>query len=251
MSDVARHAAEMLARVRERRPRVHCITNTVVQGITANALLAIGAVPSMTIAPEEIGDFVASADALLINLGTFDAERRDAVEAALDVAHEEGVPWLLDPVLIDRSPPRATYARALAAREPRIVRANAGEFAALIEGEASAEALDRFALKCLTVAARTGADDLVTDGAKRTTVSNGHPFMALVTGIGCAETALMAALNAEGDAFAAAVAGLLVMGIAGELAGGATKGPGTFAAALIDVIHGLDATTLVARARLA
>ena len=48
-------AADILERLRERRPRVHCITNAVAQNFTANMLLAAGAMPSMTIAPEEVG----------------------------------------------------------------------------------------------------------------------------------------------------------------------------------------------------
>ena len=48
-------AAALLERLRARSPRVHCITNAVAQNFTANALLAIGAVPSMTLSPEEIG----------------------------------------------------------------------------------------------------------------------------------------------------------------------------------------------------
>ena len=66
-------AASMLERLRARSPRVHCITNSVAQTFTANALLAAGCVPSMTLAAEEIGAFVGKADALLVNLGTFDA----------------------------------------------------------------------------------------------------------------------------------------------------------------------------------
>src|SRR4051794_41683090 len=69
-------AADILTRLRARGPRVHCITNAVAQTFTANTLLAAGAVPSMTLAADEIGAFVARADALLVNLGTFDAERR-------------------------------------------------------------------------------------------------------------------------------------------------------------------------------
>ena len=71
-------AADILERVRSRRPRVHCITNSVAQTITANMLLAVGAIPAMTIVPDEIADFVAHAQGLLVNLGTMDADRRDA-----------------------------------------------------------------------------------------------------------------------------------------------------------------------------
>jgi hydroxyethylthiazole kinase len=251
MIELARHAGDVLVRMRERRPLVHCITNTVVQGITANTLLAVGAIPSMTVSPEEIGAFVAGADALLVNLGTFDAERREAVEIALEVALERRVPWVLDPVLIDRSPPRAEQARALACREPRVVRGNAAEFAALIEGDVKPETLDQFALKRLTTAACTGANDLVTDGTRRVSIANGHPLMAQVTGIGCAESALIAALLAvEDEPFAAAVGGLLALGIAGELAAKRASGPGSFAVALTDALPQLTPALLVAHARL-
>ncbi len=68
-NSVAQAAAELLARMRARAPRIHCITNAVAQNFTANALLAAGCVPSMTLSPEEIGPFVASAQGLLVNLG--------------------------------------------------------------------------------------------------------------------------------------------------------------------------------------
>jgi len=64
--------ADVLDRVRSRRPRVHCITNAVAQNFTANMLLAAGAVPSMTIAQKEARAFASRADAVLVNLGTFD-----------------------------------------------------------------------------------------------------------------------------------------------------------------------------------
>ncbi len=251
MSEIARHTGELLQLMRERKPRVHCITNTVVQGFTANMLLAAGAIPSMTTSPEEVANFVAGADALLVNLGTFDSERRDAVGIALEIAAEEGVPWVLDPVLIERSPPRAAFARALMSREPRVVRANETEFAALIEGPATPDALDGFAVRHLTVAARTGATDLVTDGAKRVSVANGHPLMAQVTGIGCAESALIAALLAvEDEPFGAAVGGLAALGIAGEIAAEKARGPGSFAVELIDALAALDTAAINARAKL-
>src|SRR4051812_21838667 len=106
-------AAAVLERIRERAPRVHCITNAVAQNFSANMLLAVGAIPSMTIAPEEVAQFAVRADALLVNLGTFDAERRKAADLAIAVMEKQGKPWLLDPVFVDRSPPRTAYAQLL------------------------------------------------------------------------------------------------------------------------------------------
>jgi hydroxyethylthiazole kinase len=250
--DLALRSAALIAHLRERRPRVHCITNTVVQELTANVLLAAGAIPSMTTSPEEIAHFVAGADVVLINLGTFDRDRRDAVEIALEVARDDGIPWVLDPVLIDRSEPRAEMARTLAIKEPRVVRANAAEFGALARAEATPEVLDKFALDHITIAACTGPVDLVTSGAKRARIENGHPYMAQVTGIGCAESALVAAVVAiEDDEYLAAVSGLLLMGVAGEIAAERAQGPGSFVPALIDTIAACDGETVLRRARLA
>src|SRR5665213_4495653 len=111
--DVPQIAATLLERLRERRPRVHCITNSVAQNFTANALLAVGCVPSMTLSTKEIGTFVADSGALLVNLGTFDTERRVATGVAVQTAARDNVPWVLDPVFIDRSAARADFARAL------------------------------------------------------------------------------------------------------------------------------------------
>src|SRR5919198_4142346 len=102
-SDLPDIAADIFARLRARSPRVHCITNAVAQNFTANVLLAAGAVPSMTISPDEIAEFVERSDALLINLGTLDRGRRESVEAAIEQATDEHRPWVLDPVFVDRS----------------------------------------------------------------------------------------------------------------------------------------------------
>src|SRR6185312_12377262 len=109
-------------------PRVHCITNGVAQNFTANVLLAAGGVPSMTLSPEEVSAFVAGAQALLVNLGTFDAERREAASLAVAAATRNQLPWVLDPVFVDRAPPRAAFALELIGLGPSVVRLNQAEF---------------------------------------------------------------------------------------------------------------------------
>ncbi|ALK08730.1 hydroxyethylthiazole kinase [Blastochloris viridis] len=243
--------ADILDRVRAHAPRVHCITNVAAQVLTANMLLAVGAVPSLTISPDEVASFVASADALLINLGTFDANRREAVEIALDEADEDRTPWVLDPVLCDRSEARVAFARVLAAREPEVVRANQAEIAALTDRDPTPAVCDRFALDNMTVLAVTGATDLVTDGAKRLMIASGHPLMARATAVGCAGTALIAAcLAVEDDPFLATAAGLLALGVAGEVAATGARGPGTLVPRLIDAVYLLDRHTLGVHAKL-
>ncbi len=239
-------AADLFERLRERQPRVHCITNAVAQNFTANVLLAAGAIPSMTISPDEIAAFAARADALLVNLGTFDVERQTAAETAIAQVNRLERPWVLDPVLIDRSPPRADFARDLAARAPAAIRLNAAEFEAL-DGTSSIEA---YAQSRGTILALTGAVDLVTDGKDPIRIRNGHPLMARVTAMGCAEGALIAALLAvEPDRLTAVVSALLVFAIAGEIAGIGANGPGSFGVQFIDALSNLDRAAIRARAK--
>ena len=56
--------------IRERKPLVHNITNYVVMNETANAILALGALPVMAHAREEVAEMVGLAGALVLNIGT-------------------------------------------------------------------------------------------------------------------------------------------------------------------------------------
>ena len=61
---------DSLRRLREAKPLVHQITNYVVMNETANATLALGALPVMAHAREEVEEMVAIAGALVLNIGT-------------------------------------------------------------------------------------------------------------------------------------------------------------------------------------
>ena len=252
-SELPAITADIIERIRAKRPRVHCITNAVAQNFTANMLLAAGAVLSMTIAQKEVRAFVARADAVLVNLGTFDPERQKASLAAISVANRQGIPWVLDPVFVDRSKPRAAFAKALLAKKPRAMRLNAAEFAALAgKGEDGIDdaALVRFAKARRTVIGLTGAQDFIRDGERLATIANGDPLMARVTAMGCVASALVgAALAVEPDAWKAMAAALIAVGVAGEVAAARSRGPGSFAMEILDAVYALDRGTLMAKAR--
>ncbi len=248
---LASQAAAVLARLRATQPRVHCITNSVAQNFTANALLALGAVPSMTLSGEEIGAFVSRSNALLVNLGTFDRERREATAIAIDAAAQSGLPWVLDPVFVDRAERRCAYAHDLMALAPHAVRLNAAEFTALSGDAPSRAAVASYARERGTVIGLTGASDLIADGARMASVANGHPLMARVTAMGCAASSIVAAcLAVEPDAHVATSSAMLIVGVAGEMAADDAKGPGSFAVAILDALYTIDTQTLAARARI-
>ena len=87
-----------LRALRERRPLVHQITNYVVMNETANATLALGALPVMAHAREEVEEMVGLAGALVLNIGTLSPHWVEAMLLAGRAANERGVPVVLDPV---------------------------------------------------------------------------------------------------------------------------------------------------------
>jgi hydroxyethylthiazole kinase len=252
VAEIADCAAALVPRIRERAPRVHSITNSVAQSFTANMLLAAGAIPSMTTSVEEIGDFVSSSASLLINIGTLDDERRQAIGLTVVGAKSSKLRFVLDPVFIDRSPSRLALARTLMQHNPAVVRLNQAEFGALSGGVADLARAQKFAEQQSTVVALTGAEDLITDGKRIARLSNGHALMAKVTAMGCAGSALVAAaLAVEPDPFLAACGALTLLGVAGEVAAKRSKGPGTFAAAILDAVHEMTSDVIAKRARIA
>src|SRR5919202_794075 len=87
-----------LAEIRERKPLVHQITNYVVMNETANATLALGALPVMAHAREEVEEMAAAAGALVLNIGTLEPAWVEAMVAAGRAANAAAVPVVLDPV---------------------------------------------------------------------------------------------------------------------------------------------------------
>ena len=83
-------AGSTLARLREQRPLIHQITNYVVMNETANATLAIGALPVMAHAREEVEEMVGLAGALVLNIGTLSPPWVEAMLTAGKVANARG-----------------------------------------------------------------------------------------------------------------------------------------------------------------
>jgi len=250
--------------IRERRPLVHSITNYVVMNETANAILALGALPVMAHAREEVAEMVGLAGALVLNIGTLSESWVDAMLLAGRAANERGVPVVLDPVGAGATSYRTETARRLLDElDVAVLRGNAGEVATLVgvaaevrgvesvgAGGNSAELARQAALTLDLVASVTGPVDHVSDGERAAAVANGHALLASITGTGCMSTALTGCyLAANDDPFEAAVEALVAFGIAGEDAAVEAKGPGSFHVGLYDALAALDPATLTARAK--
>lgn len=248
-------AAELLTRLRSRRPLIHHITNFVVMNTTANITLCIGALPVMAHARQEVEDMAQAADALVLNLGTLSPEQVEAMLLAGGRANAKGIPIVLDPVGAGATPYRTESAhRLLHELSIAVVRGNAAEVATLTGIDASIRGVESvgygsdatsiaidFARRYQCVAAVTGPVDVVTDGNRLLRVANGHPLMAKVTGTGCMATSVIAAFVAiERDSALAAAAALACYGLAGEKAAERSQGPGSFSMHLFDTLAALD-----------
>src|SRR5438105_10201290 len=126
-------AGDSLRRLREAKPLVHQITNYVVMNETANATLALGALPVMAHAREEVEEMAALAGALVLNIGTLSPHWVDAMIAAGRVASERNVPIVLDPVGAGATTYRTeTAKRILGEVDVTVLRGNPGEVATLV-----------------------------------------------------------------------------------------------------------------------
>ena len=253
-----------LRTIRERRPLVHQITNYVVMNETANATLAVGALPVMAHAPQEVEEMASVAGALVLNIGTLSEPWIHGMLLAGSAANRSGVPVVLDPVGAGATRYRTETARRLLDKlEIAVVRGNAAEVATLAGQEAEIRGVESVgaaagpelaevaarALGC--VAAVTGPVDHVSDGQRWCAIANGHELLGTVTGTGCMATAMTGcflAVRPEAPLEAAAEA-LVAFGVAAEDAAAGARGPGSFHVALYDALAALDPDTLDARAK--
>ncbi len=261
--DLAELTAASLERIRERAPLVHNITNFVVMNDTANVLLAIGASPVMAHAIEEVREMVSYAGALVLNIGTLDAEWVESMLIAGEEANARKVPVVLDPVGAGATALRtATAQQILDNVTVASVRGNAGELATIAGLGGKVRGVDSVSADLPDAAARvvarrtggaavaSGAVDYVSDAARLAEVRNGDPLMGRITGSGCMATALVGAfLAVEPDPFLASVEAMIAFGIAGEAAAKISAGPGTFRSNLIDAVANLDRAAILAGAR--
>ena len=236
-------AYRILEKVRHKAPFIHIIMNMVAAQNAANAVLQIGGSPMMADAEVEVVEIVQKADALVLNMGMLNPQKLRVMTVAGKMANEVGIPIILDPVGVGASAFRKESAQHLLENiSISIIRGNASEIAwaaglskemrGVDDDGNSPNGVDLAhvcAKKWGITAAVTGRMDAVSDGEYSWTVNNGHPFMAKITGFGCMATATVAAFAAVADSCSeAAVAALTCFGVAGELAGEKSEGPGSF-----------------------
>lgn len=257
--------AAVLENLREKKPLILSLTNSVVQNFTANMLLAVGAAPVMLNDAAESEQLIhICANGLLVNVGTLSRPQAEQMRCAVCAALAAGIPWVLDPVAVGLLDFRTEFCRELLTMHPTLLRGNASEIMALAgetaggrgtdtteESAAAVQAAQTLARQCGCTVLVTGAVDYVTDGARVLALGNGDALMTRVTGVGCAMGALAAAcVAAAPDAVTGAAACAAILGLAGERAAARCPRTGSFAAALLDELDALTPSEVAEFARI-
>lgn len=256
--------AELLAALKRKRPLVHHITNYVTVNDCANITLCIGAAPVMAEAPEEAGEMVGMADALVLNIGTLSKPQVGVMLEAGSRANERGIPVVLDPVGAGATRMRTDAARQLLKRlDVVVLKGNAGEIGVLAGAGGRVRGVDSdgsggdaisiaraYAGDAGITVVVSGATDIVTDGTRLLLVDNGHEMMGRLSGTGCMAASLTGAFAAvSADYVISSAAALAAFGLAGEAAAARAAGPYSFRTALFDELAAMSPEDLLRGAR--
>lgn len=272
--EINKKIIELLKQVKEKNPLVHHITNYVTVNDCANITLAIGGSPVMADDIAEVSDMVALASSLVLNIGTLNSRSVESMIVAGKRANELKIPVILDPVGAGATPYRTETAKKIISEvRLAVIRGNLSEIKTLYGIESKTKGVDAcescfvdgnelkdekemakaLANKLETVVAITGAVDLITDGKTIYAVENGDKIMCKVTGTGCMCTSLIGSYLGAGDnKLLATLAGVVSMGIAGEIAylGLDKEGTGTLKVKIIDAIYNLSEYEIMKRSKI-
>ena len=257
---------EIIAQNRRCRPLIHCINNHVTANDCANILLACGGSAIMADDPEEGAEITAMCDGLVLNMGTPNPRKLEALLRAGMEANRLGHPVILDPVGVGSSAMRRNAAyQLLESVRFAAIRANTTEIATLAYGTAAHRGVDAdmeeaeirvvaqnarlLSRETGTVVIVTGDTDIVTDGKTTYRIYNGHPMMKTVTGSGCQLSVLLGAYITSNQErpLQAALGAVCAMGLCGEIAYerlGALDGNASYRNYIIDAVYQLTPDAL-------
>ncbi|WP_339052143.1 hydroxyethylthiazole kinase [Candidatus Lariskella endosymbiont of Epinotia ramella] len=250
--------------IKKRKPLILCLTNYVSVDFVANSLLALGASPIMSCDSGEIVELVKISSAININIGTLNQDFIKMADVAAEASKDYNKPLVLDPVGAGASLVRTKNAVKFA-KYSDIIRGNASEIIALFHGikdnsnqddqqnkkilgvdsvHQVSDATDIAkhlvtSLKCCV--AISGKEDFIIDETRSELIVSGEDIMQLITGMGCAVTAVIAAFKTViEDRFEATKIAMLYFGLCANLAYVKSQKPGIFKTHFIDEIYGGD-----------
>ncbi len=244
-----------LKTIRETKPLIHHITNWVTIYECANMTRAFGALPIMAHAPDECAEMTGISSALVLNIGTLTSEIIDSMLLSAAAANKKKIPVVLDAVGVGATKFRNEMAaKILSSVRIDIIKGNYSEVAKLAGESAETRGVEatsidadplkiakEFAKSSSSVVVMTGKEDVISDGERVFIVKNGHELMGAIVGTGCMAASIIGSFAAiNPDYCEAARDALCYFGVAGELAAGKSRGPGSFKVNLYDEVFNMS-----------
>ncbi|NKF07535.1 hydroxyethylthiazole kinase [Clostridium gasigenes] len=248
---------EVLNLQKEKQPLIHCISSMVTMNDLAQGILSYNGKPIMAPGIDEVGEITASANALLINLGTLDRSRVEAMEKSIRIASKKNKPIVLDAIGVDISFFRREIALVFLTRyKIDVIKGNVSEIKALLEKKPKKnkehkeiieskeqnrnngneefvkntikddyeirEQMREFSKKYKSILIATGNENYITDGFSEFFINNGNDEFDRVVGV----DSLLGGLISVGVAVArtnaekvqAVLIAIMTMGVSKELA---------------------------------
>jgi hydroxyethylthiazole kinase len=192
----------------------------------------------MADAIDEAEDIAAIANAVVLNMGTLNERTIPSMIAAGKSANTKGIPVVFDPVGAGASKLRNdTAAKIISEINLSVLRGNISEIKFIAGLRSETKGVDAsegditekdyagqiakgLAKRIGCTVVISGAVDIVSDGEKIIYIENGHPMLGNLSGTGCMCSSLIGSLCGASPEkpFEAAVAAMICMGIAGEIA---------------------------------
>ena len=234
------------------------MTNYVTVNECANITFAIGALPIMS---DDIDEVVATAKALVLNVGALNKNMVNAMVAAGQKANALKVPVILNPLGVGVSNLRRKAIMFLLKNINISIicgRSTEINFINELEGKnnehsCSVEMVKGLAKKYNAIVALVGPSDIISDGDKVICIDNGHESMATVIGSGCMCTSLVGVFCGASDNYLkATVSAVATMAISGEIAYEKinTYGCGSYGISIIDEVNHMNPQKMLERMKI-
>lgn len=232
--------ANILNLQKQKEPLIHCISNLVTMDDLAQSIMCYNGKALITHTSEEVSEITSKSNGLLLDLGSLDGNRVEAMEKSLKIAERYRIPVILDVVGIDRSIFRRNVAiKFLTRYKIDVLKGELSEIKRLGNSRIINEddKLKRVILKQDTTVRKelrsisktyksilvvTGEESYITDGFSEFFVLNGEEIFSKIYSINCILTGLISvgisSTKDRSERFKAILVAIMTFGVAEELA---------------------------------
>ncbi len=264
-SEIKEQIFRAVKEVREKKPLVPSVTNTVTINLVANAQIAVSGSAAMVYLKDEAESMAKLGEAMYVNMGTMLPLYEDTLINLAKVLKDFNKPWVLDPVGIGVGELRHKILLSFKDNPPSIIRGNASEIITLASlwnlrksassnapkgvdtvdsVDSSIEAAKALASFIHGAVAVSGERDLITDGEQAVYSYGGSHFMEKITGAGCSLGGVCAVYASVANPFIAALTASQHYNFAAREAEKVCEGPASFQLEFLDNLYKASAENI-------